>query len=71
MIFPGTGQADKSVVPRVLLSTLFKNGCKVSLLSSHQELNLTAMTFKISWRVAWQLHQPVPSGLWDTSRQVP
>ena len=29
------------------------------------------MTFQISWRVAWQLRQPVPSGLWDASRQVP
>ena len=29
------------------------------------------MTFQISWRVAWQLYQPVPSGLWDASHQVP
>ena len=29
------------------------------------------MTFQISWRVAWQLHQPAPSGLWTASHQVP
>jgi len=23
------------------------------------------MTFQISWRVAWQPHQPAHSGLWD------
>lgn len=22
------------------------------------------------WNVAWQEHQPVPSGLWDTSHRV-
>ena len=35
-----------------------------------QGLHLTAVTFQISWRVAWQLHQPMPSGLWDASHQV-
>lgn len=31
--------------------------------SSHLALHLTAMTFHVLWRVAWQLHQTVPSGL--------
>ncbi|CAN0123198.1 unnamed protein product, partial [Bubo scandiacus] len=40
--------------------------------SNHQGLHsLAAMTFQISRRVAWQLHQPIPSGLWDASHQVP
>ena len=28
--------------------------------SSRQGLHLTALTFQLSWRVAWQLQQPVP-----------
>ncbi|KAK4818982.1 LOW QUALITY PROTEIN: hypothetical protein QYF61_022649 [Mycteria americana] len=36
-----------------------------------QGLHVTAMAFQISWSVAWQLHQPIPSGLWDASHQVP
>ena len=32
-------------------------------------LRLIALTFQI-WRVAWQWHQPIPSGLWDASCQV-
>ncbi|PKU49563.1 hypothetical protein llap_116 [Limosa lapponica baueri] len=39
--------------------------------SSHWGRHLPAMTFQISWRVAWQLDQPIPSGLRDASHQVP
>jgi len=29
------------------------------------------MTFQISRRLVWKLHQPIPSGLWGVSHQVP
>lgn len=49
MILPGT---DRSVVPGVLLSTLWKNGCSIS------PFLVTTIPFQVSWRVAWKPHQP-------------
>ena len=37
------------------------------LFSSHQGFHLTAITFQISSRAAWWLHQIIPSGLWNAS----
>lgn len=34
-------------------------------------LNLTATTFLISWKVACQLHQSIPLGLWDAFHHIP
>ena len=39
------------------------------LFSSHKGFHLTAMTLQISSRVFWQLHQLIPSGLWDAYHQ--
>lgn len=38
--------------------------------SSHPGLHLTSMTSSVMEN-GWQLHQPIPSGPWDTSHQVP
>lgn len=40
-----------------------KNGCSVSLFPVTGDFHPTAMTFEMSWTVAWHLHQPIPSGL--------
>jgi len=45
MIFPDRYEAARSVVPGVILFTLFKNGCDVTFFSSQQGPNLFAMTF--------------------------
>lgn len=55
------GKADRFVVARVLLSTLFKKWMWCCPFSSHQRPLLTTSS-QISWRVAWQLYQPIPSG---------
>jgi len=49
MILPGIEVRLTGWSARVLLFTLFKNACDVSLFSSHWELCLTAMTFPIWW----------------------
>lgn len=49
------GEAERSVVSRVLAIKLFKKGCYAFLFSSHWGLYLTAVTFQKQWRVAWQL----------------
>ncbi|KAJ7409381.1 hypothetical protein BTVI_56555 [Pitangus sulphuratus] len=38
---------------------------------AHSRLYLAVKTFQVSWRVAWQLHKPIRSGLWDASHQIP
>lgn len=51
--------AGRSVTPEVLLPTLLKNRCNVSLFSVTWALYLTAMSFQMTWKVAWQLYQPI------------
>ena len=58
-VFVAGGSRNQNT--RVFLSTLFEKWHKCFPFSSHWGLPLTARTFQISWRVAWQLHQPVPS----------
>lgn len=55
-------EADWSVIPRVCLFPFLINGCNIPF-TSHWRPLLTAMTFQIWWRVAWQLLQPILSGL--------
>ena len=70
MIFPGTevrltGRCfpGSSFIPFLKIGAMFP-------FSSHGGLHLTVMTFQISWRVTWQLHQPIPSRLWDASHRI-
>jgi len=61
------GEAERSVVPRVLLS----KWAHFFPFSSHQGHHLTTTTFQMRCRVARQRNQPIPSGLWAASHQVP
>jgi len=44
MIFPDRYEAARSVVPGVILFTLFKNGCDVTFFSSHKGIHLISTT---------------------------